>query len=116
MQPLLKQIKKLADEVGTATKQLDIDEKLTQQSKLEAELAKPDAWNNSSTAQNKSKKLASLKSATEPWENLRAQLEDLTELIETDDESLKPEVEEQLKSLQKEFDNLKKQLQFNWPI
>ncbi len=113
MQSLLKQIKKLADEVEAAAKQLDIDEKLAQQNKLETELAKPDAWSDSGAAQTKSKKLASLKSAVEPWQKLRTQLKDLIELIELGDESLKTEVEPQLQTLESEFESLKKQLQFN---
>lgn len=115
MQPILKEINKLSEQVHAAISQLQVDEKLAQQNKLEADLAKPDAWNDSNTAQTKSKKLASLKSATEPWENLRTQLKDLIEITETGDESLKAEVEDQLKSLQTEFKDLKKQLQFQGP-
>ncbi len=112
MQPLLIKIKQLLQEVEATVKQLRIHEKLTQQNKLEAELAKPDAWSDSDVAQNKSRKLASLKNSTEPWENLQAQLEDLVEFTETGDDSLKSEIEDQFKGLQSEFKDLKKQLQF----
>ncbi len=112
MQPLLKQSKKLNDEVDVAIQQLNIDQKFAEQKKLESELAQPNAWNDSSSAQEKSKKLASLKVAAEPWVKLREQLKDLIELIELGDDSLQSESETQIKAIEVEFNSLKKQLRF----
>ena len=115
MQLLLKQSKKLSNEVGVAIRQLNIDQKFAEQKELETELTKPDAWSDSSAAQTKSKKLADLKASVEPWTKLRTQLEDVIELIELGDESFQDEIESQLKTLESEFNSLKKHLQFNGP-
>lgn len=115
MQSLRKKTKLLQEDIDIAFGQLKINQKQAEQEAIERELAEPDAWSDSSAAQTKSKKLASLKSTTEPWLALKNQLKEINEFIETNDESLKSEVELQIKALEQKFSTLKKQLQFQEP-
>ena len=113
MQPLKKRAQELKKGIDEAHERLSIASKSSEVSKLEAELALPNAWDNSNAAQTTSKKLAVLKTATESWENLHKQASDVTELIELNDESLAGEIETQLAKLEAEFAIHKKDLRFS---
>lgn len=115
MQSLRKRINTLQSAIREAYRRLEIDKKAATAAAIEAELGVPEIWNNTSRAQNKSKQLAALKAMVEPWQTLRAQVEDIHELIELDDDSLLPEFEGQIATLEKEFHSRKKDLLFNGP-
>jgi peptide chain release factor 2 len=112
MKPLLKRITNLSSQIDTAFGRLSIKEKQENISKLEIELAKPEAWNNPTVAQDKSKQLAVLNSIIEPWVVLRAQVSDIAELIGMCDVSLEKEFEGQVVALEKEFETRQKDLLF----
>jgi peptide chain release factor 2 len=112
MQPLLKRINELSTQVNTAYEHLKIDEKKQQAIALEKELSQPEAWNNPAAAQDKSKRLASLTSAIDPWVVIKSQVSDMSELIEIGDESMANEFENQISVLQEEFINLRKDLMY----
>ncbi len=113
MQPLKKQAIELQQAIDDAYGQLRISEKKAELEKSEAELAKPDAWNDSSAGQVLSKKVAQLKQQVDPWENLKNQITDASELIETEDESLAEDLKKQIENIEEIFSKLKKDLQFN---
>ncbi len=113
MQLLNKQATELKQAIGDAYDQLAIATKKSELEKAEVELAKPDAWSDSGAGQVLSKKVAQLKLQVEPWESLKIQIEDTSELIETDDESLAEDLKKQIENIDKEFSRLKKDLQFN---
>lgn len=115
MPPLLKQLQSLQKAVDEAYDRLSIDEKKEAANKLEDELAAPEIWNNPAIAQAKSKQLAALNAATEPWQTLRAQVADISELMAMGDDSLLPEFETQIGALQQEFEERKKELLFDGP-
>lgn len=112
MQPLLKQIKNLLVQIDAAMVRLSIADKQKLILDLNNQLADPEIWNNPSDAQEKSKQVASLSSQVDPWVTLRAQTDDIIELIELGDESLMPEFSGQVEALQNEFARLKKDLLF----
>lgn len=113
MQPLEKRISQLRADVEIAYKRLDIDGKKSQQAALEEELAAPEIWNNPQIAGEKSKQLAAFSAMIQPWETLRAQVEDITELMELGDDSLLAEFDGQIAALETEFAQRKKDLLFN---
>jgi peptide chain release factor 2 len=113
MQPLLKRLTTLQADIASAYAQLAIDTKAAQASELETALNKPEAWNNPTQAQEKSKQLAALNAMVEPWQTLTTQAKDIAELMEFDDESLLKEVESQVTALETELATRKKELLFN---
>ena len=113
MQPLLKRLGVLRQSIDAAYAQLAIDEKASQLEALENELAAPEIWNNPAYAQEKSKQLAAVRAMVEPWQTLRAQVADISELMELGDDSLLPEFEGQIAALENEFAERKKELLFN---
>jgi peptide chain release factor 2 len=113
MQPLQKRVDELSQAVDLALVKLAIAEKNTDAQKIETELAAPDAWSDSDAAQTKSKKLAQLNQQIEPWESLKKQIDETSELIETGDEDLTSDLQKQIEKIENEFAGLKKNLQFN---
>ncbi len=106
-------LKALFEESVQALERLEEKTVSMQINKLEAELARPDAWHNSGLAQQKSKQLAKLKAKIEPWVRLRDQAADLLELARTKDEALQGEIVEQLSALTAQYNTLKHELQFS---
>ena len=113
MQPLLKRITNLSAQIDTAFERLDIANKQSIIAKLEAELANSEIWNNPTNAQNKSKQLAALSSAVEPWVTLQAQVNDIAELIAMNDNSLLKEFDGQVTALETEFSTRRKDLLYH---
>lgn len=113
MQPLLKRITQLSSQIDAAFSRLAISEKQQTIEELEGELATSEIWNNPTNAQEKSKQLAGLTSMVEPWVTLQAQVADIAELIEMNDDSLLREFDGQVSALEKEFDTRRKDLLLN---
>lgn len=115
MQPLEKRVQTLKGDIATAYDQLAIDAKATQLEVLDSELAVPEVWNNPADAQAKSKQQAALSAMVQPWQTLRAQVDDIAELMSLGDDSLKAEFEGQIEALEHEFAERKTELLFNGP-
>lgn len=113
MQPLVKRINELRPHITAALERLHIEEKQQQIEEIEAQLAQPDIWHNPSFAQAQSKQLAAVKSLVDPWITLRAQADDLIELMDLGDDSLLGEFEAQIIALEDEFTTLRKDLLFD---
>lgn len=115
MQPLEKRLNDLRPEIAAAMERLRIAEKAEQVSALDVQLAQPEIWNNPTYAQELSKQVAALRSAVEPWQTLRAQSDDLLELMDMDDDTLLAEFEGQIIAFEKEYQRLRKDLLFDGP-
>lgn len=113
MQPLLKRLEGLRQSISDAYNRLAIDARAAQAETLEGELAAPEVWNNPAYAQEKSKQLAALNAVITPWQTLRAQANDIQELMELGDDSLQGEFEGQIAALESEFAERKRELLFN---
>lgn len=105
---LVNAIKKAWDEAGFS----DLEDKLAQ---LNQKLEDPDIWKDNLRAQEVSKQQSKLETQITPWADLRAQSSDLSELAELDDESLKSDIQKQLKDIEKKFEGLQKELKYNGP-
>jgi peptide chain release factor 2 len=83
--------------------------------KLEEEMSSPDFWSNPEVAQAKSKLLADEKKGIEPWQNIEQDIKETQELIDLNDRSLVPEINDRISDHVKDFEELKKELRFQGP-
>ncbi|UTX51177.1 peptide chain release factor 2 [Candidatus Saccharibacteria bacterium TM7i] len=113
MQPLQKRLNDLRPQIDTALAKLAIDEKQGRIDEIEAQLATSEIWHNPQHAQDLSRQLAALKKAVDPWLTLKAQADDLTELMELGDDELAAEFDGQISALEKEYETLRKDLLFD---
>lgn len=112
MESINKRLNSLRDDVSAAWSRLDMSAKINEAEVLEKELVQPEVWHNPTDAQEKSKRLAGLQNLTQPWETLRAQIDDLLELLSLGDDDMLSEFEGQTEVLERDFQKLKKQLLF----
>jgi peptide chain release factor 2 len=113
MQPLLKRIKKLCFEIEAAMERLHLVDKQSLIVELEEQLATSEIWNNPNHAQDLSKQLAALKKMVDPWVTLDAQVNDIAELMDFDDDSLLVEFEGLITAFEKVFEAMRKDLLFD---
>lgn len=107
-----KKLEQLRTELDSAWQKLKIETKLAQVSELEAQAAEPELWLDPTNAKRINEKLSHLSNEVEPWRLLRAQLDDLDELLQLADDDLESEVKEQLDALETKLTELKKALRF----
>lgn len=113
MQPLIKRLDDLRPQIDAALGRLAIDQRQYEIQELEAQLATSEIWHNPVHAQELSKQLAAMKRLVDPWLTLKAQADDLLELMDIGDDSLLGEFEGQIIALEKEFETLRKDLLFD---
>lgn len=75
-----------------------------QLSQLEKDIENSEFWNDSTNAQRVMKSVSSLRDEVGSWNTLKQQLHDLTELARLDDESLREEIESEIKKLEADLD------------
>lgn len=107
-----KQLEQLRSELDKAWQKLNLDQKIEQAATLEQQVAEPELWLDPENARQVNEKLAHLSDEVEPWKLLRAQLNDLDELLQLADSGLEEEVKEQIEILQNQLTELKKSLRF----
>lgn len=112
MQPLKSRLIALGDQLDAAYERLQLEPKEAELAKLDAELARPDVWQDPANAENISKQAAGLRAAIEPWQLLITQTADATELLALGDETMLPELLDQVASLESDYERLKKDLLF----
>ncbi len=113
MQPLKKRADNLRQEIAEVWQNLSIDAKSEQLAIIDEQLADSQVWVNVERAQSLSKQAAALRASVEPWQTLRAQAEDIRELMQIGDSSMVAEFTQQLEALEQELVHLKKDLLFD---
>ena len=113
MQPIVKRLNELRPQIDAALERLRIEEKQTQIEEMEAQLSVSEIWNNPQHAQDLSRQLSALKKMVEPWLTLKAQADDMLELMEMGDDSLLTEFEGQIIAFEDEYGKLRKDLLFD---
>lgn len=113
MQPAVKRLESLRQNILEAWLRLHIDAKITELAAVDLQLADAGVWNDPEHAQTLSRQAAALRAQTEPWQALRERVEELGELMQMEDDSLLPEIEEQLEIYQQQYDTLSAELLFN---
>src|SRR3989344_961941 len=116
MQQLKKQLEELLSELKQASQKISLDSLQSEQKTLQKQLQSPDFWQNSQKAQEISKRQADLARRISPWQKLINDVAELKELAASGDKQLQKELNSQLNELQKQFEELKKQLRFSGPF
>ncbi len=115
MEQIAKKAKDLAAEVTQALKRINITELEQELKELGILIQNPDFWQDNLRAQEISKKQADLTRRIEPWKKVQAEIKDIEELASLNDKSTEKELEVQLKKIEEEFEELKKELRFQGP-
>lgn len=113
MQPVIKRLNDLRPQIDAALVRLRIDEKRATIEDIETQLSSSDIWHNPQYAQDLSKQVSALKKMVDPWLTIKAQTDDMGELMEIGDDSLIGEFEGQIIAFEKEFNALRKDLLFD---
>lgn len=82
----------------------DLAGKQSQLTELELVIEKPDFWNDSTSAQRVMKTVSALRDEVESWSRIQRQIHDLSELSRLDDESLRPDLETEIQSLERDME------------
>lgn len=109
---LQKRLDSLRTSLESLWLKLDIDTRLEQLQQLEEEVAVPEIWNNPDLAREKTTKLAQMHDSLDPWTLLRAQTDDLSELMLLGDDSLVDEFSDQISAMEQNLEKLKLELRF----
>lgn len=112
MQPLQKRLAALNERYQVTYARLAIAEKQRQRDEYELQMAQSELWNNPTHAKEVNQQFAKLDAVVAPWLTLRAQLDDIGELMELGDDTLTQEFEGQIDAMEVQFDELKKALRF----
>jgi peptide chain release factor 2 len=115
MDSLKKQLGELVNEIKRSAERINLAELEAEHERLLTRMQVPDFWSDNRQAQETSKNEAALSRRIKPWQELRVAAADLNELAVLNDESLQPEIKDQLGKLQQRLDSLKKELRFNGP-
>lgn len=102
----------LQAELVKSWKKLQLDQKTQQIAELEKLVAEPELWLDPENAKQKNEQLAHLNDEVQPWLLLRAQVNDLDELLAFSDLNLDDEIDEQLRTIEAQLAELKKALRF----
>ena len=111
-----KRLSVLQQNLASAWSKLELDQKLAQQKQLEVEIARPEIWLQPDHARTVNEQFSRLTSLIEPWQILKAQSEDIKELIDLNEPDLDVEIADQLLAMERELDRLKISLKFTGPF
>ncbi len=110
---LSKRLAALHENFNTAWQKLQLDATLMQIEALEKTVTEPELWLDPERARSANEDLAHLSDSIAPWQLLRTQINDLSELLALADENLEPELATQLTSMEQQFTELQKALRLN---
>lgn len=110
MKELIQEIQKFKDKIRQVWKILNLDAKKTELKTLEIQMSQSDFWNNPQKAKNINQKAENIRQELATWEQIISEVKDLFDLaiesFDQQDNSLKKDLENKLKQLQKRFENL----------
>ena len=112
MQPLKQTLAELDADLAAARQRLELEAKEAELHSLDDQLADPDLWRDPTHAEQVTKQAASLRAQVEPWQLLAAQAGDSAELVALDDETMLPELTQQVQQLVADYQRLMKDLLF----
>ena len=110
-----KRLQALQTDFQNSWQKLDLDAQLAELHSLEQAAAEPELWLNPERAKSVHTALSRQTAETEPWVLLKAQLDDLGELLSLDQGDLTTELDAQLTTLEQTYQDLKKSLRFTGP-
>ncbi|HVX47815.1 MAG TPA: peptide chain release factor 2 [Candidatus Saccharimonadales bacterium] len=115
MEDLQKRAESLKNDISGALERLKIADQANELEKLQKSSRKPDFWSDSANAQEIMKRAAALEARVKPWQDLERSINEISELLKLNDDSLKNELAAQLGQAEQAFNGLKEELKFNGP-
>jgi peptide chain release factor 2 len=115
MDDLKQQTMDLQAETEAAAERIDIDALLQKKLKLDERAAKADFWNDPVKAQQVVKEQSKLERRVQPWLQLQKDIDDLSEMLDFEDDTLRADLSGQLNALCVRFVDLKEELKFSGP-
>jgi peptide chain release factor 2 len=113
MQPLIRRLNDLRTQIDAALERLHIEDRQAQLDDMEAQLSTSEIWHNPQYAQDLSRQLSAVKKMVDPWLTLKAQADDMLELMDLGDDTLLGEFEGQIIAMETEYERLRKDLLFD---
>ncbi|MFZ6020928.1 MAG: peptide chain release factor 2 [Chloroflexota bacterium] len=101
MQELIDQLTDYTRQIHDLMEHLDFAKKKSELEQLEKQAEDPTLWDNPARAQQLMKKLSSLREEVHDWEKLQQRIADLLDLAKMEDESLLPDIEQEVDDLRK---------------
>ncbi len=115
LEDLHQQALDLQAELEAAAERVDVDALVTRKLNLDKEIAKSDFWHEPQKAQEVVKQQAKLEQRIKPWLDLQKDVDDLIQLTDISDETMRPEISGNLNQLVEQFAALKQELRFSGP-
>src|SRR2546425_12894615 len=115
MDDLHEQALSLQAEIEAAAERVDVERLLGHKRQLDKEAAHPGFWQNTHKAQETTRRQAQLEQRLQPWLVLRQDMDDVVELLELNDLSMRADLSEQLNQLVRRFATLKDDVKFAGP-
>lgn len=103
----------LQAEIEAAAERIDIDAMVAEKLELDDMAAKPDFWQDAAKAQEIVKRQAKLEKRIRPWLDLQQDTNDLIEMFDWADETMRPELSSTLTEITARFGELKEELKFS---
>lgn len=115
MEELAKRIAGLQAIVYELVSKVPLEKYKSETKELEQKMSEANFWSDATSAQQVSKKHASIKQTVDFWESTVKSLNDLSELTSIGDSSLKQDIEAQLGELEQNIAKAKQDLEFSGP-
>ncbi len=115
MEQLKNRINDLDSRISEALARMDIAQHQAELDRLREHMERPDFWQDNQAAQRISKDEAALAKRVGPWMKLKKSADEIKELADMGDESMSAEIESQIKGIESQFEELKKELRFQGP-
>lgn len=113
MDKIRQRLKVLSNQLDAAWQKLHGDELSREQNTLQEQMGQPDFWQDNQRAQALTKQEAKLQALLGPWLKLQHDLDDLRELAASGDDSLATELDEQVGSMEREYEMQRRDLLFS---
>ncbi|HSX17164.1 MAG TPA: peptide chain release factor 2 [Patescibacteria group bacterium] len=115
MDDLKQQALDMQAEVEAAAERIDVDALIQEKLKLDEKIAKPDFWHDAGHAQSIVKQQAKLEHKVRPWLDLQRDVDDLVELLDMGDDTMRADLSGQLNDVVERLRALKEDLKFVGP-
>lgn len=115
MQDQQNKLQELKKQIDDAMQNLDIAGKQAELASLKTQSESADFWKDNKVAQGVMQKIAGLEEQTSSWQELKHTASELQELVDLNDDSLKPDIEKQTELLQRKFEAKQHELAYSGP-
>ena len=115
MNDLSQQALDLQAEIEATAEQLDIDSLVQKKLALDKKVADPDLWDKPAKAQSLLREQSKLEQRVRPWLEMQEDVDELVQLTDIGDETMRADLSGQLDALIVRFSNYKEELKFGGP-